>query len=162
MMTIKCWKIRWCKSYCGNTIELVTKSDTPNITIQVNTIYPSASLDHHCLVHLLPHIGKTSKLRTIKHKEMGGGLIALATSLTQNFSKKKKSTLLELLFQTVLSTPTPVSNKFNTYMRFLGQIWSQNFSSLISTWNNMIWLKLLVCKSFNYLMKISKVHAIFI
>ena len=35
-----------------------------------------------------------------------GGLIAPATSLTQNFSKKKKSTLLELLFQTVLSTPT--------------------------------------------------------
>ena len=34
----------------------------------------------------------------------------------------------------------------NPYTTFLGQIGSQNFSSLISTWNNMICLKLLVCK----------------
>ena len=36
--------------------------------------------------------------------------------------------------------------QLNTYMMFLGQIQSKNFSSLISTWNNMICLKLLVCK----------------
>ena len=34
----------------------------------------------------------------------------------------------------------------NPYMTFLGKIGSQNFSILISTWNNMICLKLLVCK----------------
>ena len=39
-----------------------------------------------------------------------------------------------------------IESKINPYMTFLGQIGSQNFSSLNSTWNNMICLKLLICK----------------
>ena len=40
----------------------------------------------------------------------------------------------------------PFISNINPYMTFHGQIGSQNFSSLISQWNNMICLKLLVCK----------------